>query len=277
MTTTASLEIHGFTDAGRVRERNEDALFWNSSQGLAVIADGMGGHNAGHVASRMAVRAIRDALDPGNAGKRRAAAGPAGIQRAILAANRAIFEAGSRDDECTGMGTTVALARLGGRSMIIAHVGDSRLYRLRGARFTQLMEDHSFLQEARRQGWLTAEEGRRSQFRNVITRALGLAPEVKPDVKRLPVRAGDVYLLCTDGLTDMVGDTVIAETISGARHDLSLASRRLVDLANARGGADNISVILIRVHDVPEVRRSRSRRTARPRQLRRPTAGGSYG
>ncbi len=257
-TLADSLEIASFTDPGRVRSRNEDALYADAGLGLAIVADGMGGYNAGEIASDLATtvlrtelsRAIADAQAFGAAGWAQEAVGDA-----IGRANAAIFEAAQRDARCQGMGTTVVLTLFHDGVVTVAHVGDSRLYRWRGGEFACLTRDHSLLQEQIDRGTMTPEEARSSRNRNLVTRALGVDPVVEADIGDHPVQAGDLYLLCSDGLNDMLEDAEIAACLAARAGEPGEYARRLVEMANEKGGRDNVSVVLVRVKKVPSAAR----------------------
>ena len=238
-----------------VRAHNEDAIFVDGA-GLAILADGMGGYNAGEVASGIAVSVIKEGLLPElvagrdlstvdiHTGLTHAALL---LQQQIAAANKGIYEAAQNRPECAGLGTTVVAAVFHGCRVSIAHIGDSRCYRLRGERFEQLTRDHSLLQEQIDSGQLTPEQAKYSLNKNLVTRALGIEAIVPPDISEYRLEADDIYLLCSDGLTDMVDTEVIHNIVDEKRTLLPEAAADLVDLANQNGGRDNISVILTRV------------------------------
>jgi len=250
----SALEMHATTDVGIKRNHNEDCVGITPEFGYAVLADGMGGHNAGEVASAMAIevtsRFLQDRLSKlpeaqldENTGFTRESI----ITReGITMANNAIFEAAQQKPECAGMGTTVVAAVFYADRLTAAHVGDSRMYRLRGDLLTHVTEDHSLIQEQVRRGLLTADDARNSAIKNLVTRALGVEPDVEPDIVEDIVQAGDIYLMCSDGLTDVVPDEAIRLTLTQNGKDLRKAAAQLVQLANDAGGPDNISVILIR-------------------------------
>jgi PPM family protein phosphatase len=228
----------GFTDPGRKRRRNEDSYV--IAPPLFAVADGMGGAQAGEVASRLAAAAFRefheaDGLDP----EERLAA-------IIQEANRRIFARASDDAQVSGMGTTITAALVDSQGLVIGHVGDSRAYRLRDRRFEQLTDDHSLVADLVRSGRLTPEEADVHPQRSVITRALGTDPEVDVDTFTVGAEGGDLFLLCSDGLTTMVGDQDISKLLTDAR-DLEQAGKGLVKAANRAGGEDNVTVVLFRV------------------------------
>lgn len=242
------------TDPGLVRAHNEDAVYVDPSLGLAILADGMGGYNAGEVASAMAVSHLATGLGYAAAtaalGRSPGTADPAIVQQYILnevgTANYAVFDAAHSEPAYAGMGTTLVLAWFYDNRMSVAHVGDSRLYRLRGGAFEQLTHDHSLLQEQLDAGLITAEQARCSDCRSFVTRALGVAPDVDVEINDYDVRTDDLLLLCSDGLTDMLEDDVIAGVLTD-NSEAGAAADELVRLANAAGGRDNISVILVQV------------------------------
>ncbi|HEX9626396.1 MAG TPA: Stp1/IreP family PP2C-type Ser/Thr phosphatase [Acidiferrobacterales bacterium] len=247
----SGLAMSGLTHPGQVRDRNEDAFLLEPANGIAVLADGMGGHQAGEVASAMAVdlitRHLREAADARAPGKPRPATalGDAAID-AIRSANQAIFDAARSKPEYAGMGTTVVVALFDANKLWVAHVGDSRLYRFRGGRLSQITVDHSMVQELLNRGLISEEEARTSANKNLVTRALGVDTQVEPDVQEQTFLKGDVYLLCSDGLTDVLPDADIERILQQHRDALDTAVQQLVDEANARGGPDNVSVVLVR-------------------------------
>jgi PPM family protein phosphatase len=229
------------TDTGRQRKANEDAFFARSP--LFAVADGMGGAQAGEVASHLAVEVLEQGLPdgPGSMEER--------LVERVREANTRINELSRADDQRAGMGTTLTAAYVGEDELAVAHVGDSRLYRLRDGRFERLTDDHSLVEELVRQGRLTPREADEHPQRSIITRALGPEAGVEPDSRTWPAREGDVYLLCSDGLTSMVHEERVAEVVRTAA-DLPAAGRRLIDEANRAGGRDNITVILFRLEAV---------------------------
>jgi len=229
----------GLSDTGRVRDHNEDALAFIPELGLAVIADGMGAHAAGEIASQIAVSTVLSMmhLTAGASPRDR-------LDTAVTAAHAAIREKAQSSLRYDGMGTTVVVALLHGRQLFHAHVGDSRLYRLRGGRLDQLTRDHSLLQESIDQGLYSPAEARARVARNILTRALGLEGPLKVDIGQTDIRSGDRYLLCSDGLYEMLGDLEITALLQ-RQPDSQKLVRALVDMANDRGGRDNVTVIVI--------------------------------
>ncbi|MBD0290745.1 MAG: Stp1/IreP family PP2C-type Ser/Thr phosphatase [Thermoleophilia bacterium] len=233
-------ERAGVTDAGRKRRRNEDSFVVDPP--LFAVADGMGGAQAGEVASRLAAAVFReyhgaDELEPAER-----------VQAIIQEANRRIFERSRADTAASGMGTTVTAAIVGGQRIVVGHVGDSRAYRVRDGELHQLTEDHSLVADLVRSGRLTPEEADAHPQRSVITRALGTDPEVDVDTCAVEAQPGDVYLLCSDGLTTMVGDDEILRVLAESR-SLEAAGKALVKAANRHGGDDNVTVVLFAVED----------------------------
>jgi PPM family protein phosphatase len=228
------------TDTGRQRKGNEDAYFARAP--LFAVADGMGGAQAGEVASRAAVDAFENGLPdgPGSAEER--------LAGLVLAANDRIIEMAQADRERAGMGTTMTAAYVTEGDVAIAHVGDSRMYRLRNGELERLTEDHTLVAELERQGKITQEEAGRHPQRSIITRALGAEHDIEVDHHTFGARDGDVYLICSDGLM-MFPEERIGEIVNGAP-DLRTAARELVDAANAGGGRDNITVVLFRVEEI---------------------------
>ena len=248
-----SLEVTAQTDVGRKRDHNEDSVGADSAYGLVLVADGMGGHNAGEIASGIAanviyeqMRAILPEIDTGEEDKDTGyALESIAIKSAIELANQAIHQTSRTQAECAGMGTTIVAGLFYDDRMSIAHVGDSRMYRRRGKRFDQVTKDHSLIQELVDKGFYdTVEEAQAAGNKNLITRALGVEENVLVDVHEEIVRPGDIYLLCSDGLTDMVSDEKIYLTLNKFSANLKQATEKLIEMANENGGKDNISVVL---------------------------------
>jgi PPM family protein phosphatase len=228
------------TDTGRQRRENEDSAFARAP--LFVVADGMGGAQAGEVASRIAVEAFTDGLpDLGTPEQR--------LASRVTEANHRIHEVSISEREHAGMGTTLTAAYLAGSELAIAHVGDSRAYLFRDGKLKRLTQDHSLVDELVRRGKLTEEQAAEHPQRSIITRALGPEADVEVDTWTYPVKAGDVLLLCSDGLTSMVPEDRVQETLA-ANEELDAAAQALIDEANAAGGRDNITVVLFRLEDV---------------------------
>jgi len=238
-----------------VRGLNEDAVFANPNQGLVILADGMGGYNAGEVASGMATMLLSTELEKAFADKPSHGIDKAGGQAyahgclldKVGVTNAAIFNAAQSQPQYAGMGTTLVTALFYDNQVTVAHIGDSRLYRLRGEEFSVITRDHSLLQEQIDSGLISVEEARFSQNKNLVTRALGVDPEVETEIHDYPVLPGDVYLLCSDGLNDMVEDEEIQLTLQMLGANLELAATQLIQVANDNGGRDNVSVILVKV------------------------------
>ena len=231
-------ESTGKTDPGRVRRRNEDAFIVDPP--LFAVADGMGGAQAGEVASRLAAAAFREYRDAD------ALAPEERVQAIIKEANRRIYDRARTDSEVSGMGTTVTAALLTDGRVVIGHVGDSRAYRIRDGRLEQLTDDHSLVADLMRSGRLTPEEAEGHPQRSVITRALGTDPDVDVDTLVVEAVAGDLFLLCSDGLSTMVSDADVLRTVEGAG-TLDEAARDLVRAALSGGGEDNVTVVLFRL------------------------------
>ena len=253
----------GMSDAGRVREHNEDTIGTDADIGLVVLADGMGGYKAGEVASGIAVRTVmsllKDAVEREDLTVRDTATGlsrPGILLRdAIQRANKIIYQTARTQANCEGMGTTVVAGLFFDDKLTIAHAGDSRLYRMRGKDFAQVTKDHSLLQELVARGFYTPEEAQRAASKNYVTRALGVEPTVDVDVTEVPVLKDDLFLLCSDGLSDMVEDDDIQLTISTFGANLETLAKQLVLLGNDNGGRDNISIVLVRALDSFPARR----------------------
>lgn len=255
MDLSKALEIATATDSGMVRSHNEDSIFADATSGFVILADGMGGYNAGEVASGIAaamlgtgLKQVLDGADPGSIEPESGETLAVKILREQIAgANASIYQAAKSQPQYAGMGTTLVVGLFYDNRLSVAHIGDSRLYRLRGDEFKQITRDHSLLQEQIDSGMITEEMARFSQNRNLVTRALGIDNEVEPEIHTYEVEVGDIYLLCSDGLNDMVEDDEIQLTLSSLQANLQLASQQLVQMANDNGGRDNVSVILVRI------------------------------
>jgi serine/threonine protein phosphatase PrpC len=263
MSLKGKLRCVGLTDTGKVRDHNEDTIAFDSDIGLLVLADGMGGYNAGEVASGIAVKTIlnlvRESVDRQDL---RALDRESGMSRpsiilrdAIHRANKIIYQTARTQPNCEGMGTTVVSMLFFDNRASIAHVGDSRLYRLRSDKFEQVTMDHSLLQELVDRGFYSAEEAQRAANKNYVTRALGVEPNVDVEVQEVPVQKGDFYALCSDGLSDMVEDDDMHLTLTTFGANLDTVAKQLIQLANDNGGRDNISVVMANVLDAFPARR----------------------
>lgn len=236
------------TDTGRLRERNEDCVAIDVRHGLAILADGMGGYNAGDVASGMTVKLLLQGLASRLDMNDLAQPDMETIMREEVAkTNAAVYQFATSQIQCAGMGTTLVLALFHDNHLYCAHIGDSRLYRLRGEQLEKLTRDHSLLQEETDLGVLSPYELEHFQHKNLVTRALGVDPQVEPEFNCYPAQVDDVYLLCSDGLTDMASEDDIRDTIELQRQQLPQAAQSLVKLANDHGGRDNIAVALVKV------------------------------
>jgi PPM family protein phosphatase len=235
------------TDPGRARENNEDSVVHDSATHLGVLADGMGGYNAGEVASGMATAFIKSEMARwlSEAGKQATARE---VRRALEIcvdnANRSVFNAASANPQYSGMGTTLVVAVFQDAKVLLGHIGDSRCYRMRSGDMVQITKDHSLLQEQIDAGLLTVEQAATSSHKNLVTRALGVEDAVLLELNEHAVESGDLYLLCSDGLSDMANDAEIA-IILGGQTTMVQKAERLVALANELGGRDNISVLLV--------------------------------
>ena len=243
------------TDPGLARENNEDSVAVDEEARLAILADGMGGYNAGEVASGMATTVIATEvaqalasvspqdLDPQT--RRPRAEGL--LRDQILKANTSIHQAAQSQPQYAGMGTTLVTCLFYDNRMMVAHLGDSRLYRMRDGALTQVTRDHSLLQEQIDSGLITPEQAKTAQHRNLVTKALGIDPVVEPEIREYRTAPGDIYLVCSDGLCDMVSDEDIGMALEALGANLELAAQQLVQMANDNGGRDNVSVILVRI------------------------------
>jgi len=239
--------FHALTDAGLVRSNNEDALVFDAACGLAILADGMGGYNAGEVASGMAISSVHTELGRWISAQGRHSLNPKltadAIERCVDDANLSILKAADANPNYFGMGTTIVVGVFQGPRLILGHVGDSRCYRLRDGALEQITKDHSMLQEQVDAGLLTVEEAAVAPGRNLLTRALGVEESSKAEIHEHVVKNGDIYVMCSDGLNDMVSDKDIALVLI-SNNSLSGMATELVARANANGGRDNVSVLL---------------------------------
>ncbi len=253
-----TVSARGMSDVGRKRDHNEDSLLLDAELGLYIVADGMGGHQGGGTASRLAVETIRDDLRAARErdGSLLAFSGPLEqsplrevLRGAVERACRSIYQAAQGAPELQGMGTTVTALVVGPENAFVAHVGDSRCYLVRGDGIYQISEDHSLVNEQLKAGAITPEEARTSRFRNIITRSVGFEEQVAVDLLGLELASGDRLVVCCDGLSNLVEDQEIRDIVTTS--PLEEAPRRLVDLANDRGGDDNITVIVLHVDGTP--------------------------
>lgn len=242
------------TDTGRSRDNNEDSVVYDEATKLAVLADGMGGYNAGEIASGMATAFIKSELsrwlsEAGESAKLRE------VRRAMEIcvdnANLSIYNAANSNAHYSGMGTTLVMGVFREDKMLVGHIGDSRCYRFRGGELQQITKDHSLLQEQLDAGLVTQEQAATSSIRNLVTRALGVEEVVLLEVNEHVVELGDTYMMCSDGLSDMVDDATIAK-IMGLPSDLTEKAGFLIEAANEHGGRDNISVVMVEVTDAFE-------------------------
>ena len=255
MDLSTKLEIVNQSDVGQKRPHNEDSTITDIRNGLVILADGMGGYKAGEVASALAVTDIhhniatglkkikKGQVDPNTGFKQESLL----IRDSITSVNSMIFNTAKADPQCQGMGTTIVVGLFQDNVLSIAHVGDSRLYRLRNNELQQVTRDHSLIQELIDRGLYTEEEAHANTPKNLVTRAVGIEADVDVDVVEEAVIPGDIYLLCSDGLNDMVEDEEIHLTLSKYSANLVQSTEKLVSLANEKGGKDNISVILVRI------------------------------
>ncbi|MDO9216380.1 MAG: Stp1/IreP family PP2C-type Ser/Thr phosphatase [Lacisediminimonas sp.] len=249
-------DFFGQTDAGMTRKNNEDALAFDAATGLCILADGMGGYNAGEVASGMAVAFLKAEMTHWLSQGGRQATGRdvhRALEICVQNANHSIFNAASANPAFAGMGTTLVVGVFQEGRLLLGHVGDSRCYRLRGRALQQITKDHSLIQEQLDAGLITAEQALNALHRNLVTRALGIEDMTLVDINEHRVEVGDLYLMCSDGLSDMLTDEGIARIVRGAG-TLAHKAGQLIDAANAAGGRDNISVLLARAKEDPSRR-----------------------
>ena len=249
------------SDPGRVRKNNEDVFLADPSLGIFAVADGMGGHAAGEVASSLAMDTLRESIaqrnqaheSPYPPNQTAVLSSPSNLLvKGIRLANQAIYQSSHEKEEYEGMGTTVVAVYFSDSSSVVAHVGDSRLYQIRGQKIEQVTEDHSIVWEQFRQGLISKAALSSSPMKNIVTRALGMNPTVDVDMKELSLQKGDLLLLCSDGLTDLILDEELVRTVNAASGDLEQACGDLISLANQRGGKDNITVLLIQIEEIKD-------------------------
>ena len=242
--TKTHLHAFAWTDLGKKREKNEDSYLLLPKLHLYVVADGMGGHVGWQIASELAVAAIKELVTE-NLSEIKAKQAPQLMADALRAASKRIHEETYTHPELKGMGTTTTALLIYEKEAIVAHVGDSRIYLARAGELQQLSEDHSLVHEQYKAGLISAEQAKNSRFRNIITRSIGFEDDVDVDMMVLKTEPGDIFLLCTDGLTTLVEDKEILEIIE--HHTDKTAGQKLINLANSRGGYDNTTVILVYV------------------------------
>jgi PPM family protein phosphatase len=255
MDLSAKLEIANQSDVGLKRPHNEDSTITDSRNGIVILADGMGGYKAGEVASALAVTNILFGITNGlkklKSGQIDETTGfhseSIMVRDAITHANSVIYNTAKADPQCQGMGTTIVVGLFHNNVLSIAHVGDSRLYRIRNNELQQVTKDHSLIQELIDRGLYTSEEAHANTPKNLVTRAMGIEADVDVDVVEEVVLPDDIYLLCSDGLTDLVKDEEIHLTLSKYSANLAQTADELVKFANKRGGKDNTSIILVRI------------------------------
>jgi protein phosphatase len=248
------LKAAGLTHVGRQRQHNEDSYLVEQDAHLFLVADGMGGHAAGEIASRIAVDSISEFIlhtkeDDGtwpHAYDEHYKRSTNRLMAAVRLANTRVLEAMRKDARLRGMGTTVVACLADDETMSFAHVGDSRAYMIRNNQLSRITNDHSWVFEQVQAGMLTEAEAEKHPLRNVITRALGGALQVTPDASEIEMRPGDVYLLCSDGLTGMVPEDEILRVVTQSNGDIQRACELLIEAANERGGLDNVTAILVK-------------------------------
>lgn len=246
--TATLLEVALASDVGRLRQNNEDAVAENRALGLILLADGMGGYNAGEIASSMAISEILNALQTAPSAPPLSTAQR--LEQAILGAHDKIYALSQTDPACAGMGTTLVAAVFEGEQVCVAHVGDSRLYRLRDGELSCLTRDHSLLEEMIARGQLSRDDAHEFVKKNVVTRALGVEAGTEVEINEWSTAVGDIYLACSDGLNDMISDEAIARRLQQGRQGLMQdLAQALINDALAAGGRDNVSVVLARIND----------------------------
>ena len=253
MNVEHAIKVARLTDIGQLRDHNEDAVASDLSIGLLVLADGMGGYKAGEVASEIAVLTLTAELTEAMLHKDSMKYLPGllpesqMLMNAIEKANATIYQISQEQPQCAGMGTTLVAGLFVDNKLVVAHIGDSRLYCLRNETLIQVTEDHSLLQEQLNSGLISEEQARTSNQKNLVTRAVGIDPEVEPELQEIDVEVGDIFLLCSDGLSDLVDDDLIKRILVDSNGNIEFAASGLVQVANDMGGKDNISVVIAMV------------------------------
>jgi protein phosphatase len=239
----------GLTDVGRRRESNEDDFLLEPGRGVYAVADGMGGHAAGEIASHLAIETLQEVLTRESAASETMSVDDAAawLRDAVVEANRRICDSIRLHEERRGMGTTVVALVHSGQDAVVGHVGDSRLYLLRGSELNRMTSDHSWVNEQVKLGLMNDDTAQRHPMRNIVTRALGSRPDVLVDLTSMEIEPGDVFLLCSDGLNTMLSDDQIHAILVSHRRDPEGACRTLVEEANRHGGEDNVTVVVARV------------------------------
>ena len=254
MSLKGKIQLYGQTDTGSVRDHNEDAIGCNDNIALAVLADGMGGHRSGEMASAITVSTVLEVItgrvkniNPDDANNDTGYSAESQIiHDAVSLANKNVYDSSEANTQYRGMGTTVVVALFYDNRFTVAHVGDSRLYRLRDGELEQLTRDHTLVQELIDRDYYTPEQARISLNKNLITRAIGIDKKVQIDIQEDIAMVNDVYLLCSDGVTDMIDDDLIKSTMIENSQNLEKAASEIIRLANEHGGKDNISAILVK-------------------------------
>jgi serine/threonine protein phosphatase PrpC len=254
MSLKGKIEIKGLTDVGSVRDHNEDAISSDETLGLAILADGMGGHRGGEVASAITVSTVLETItkrlkkikDGATDEETGYSLESIAVHEAVALANSNVFKASSENQQYRGMGTTVVVLLFYDNRFTVAHVGDSRLYRLRDSVLEQITRDHSLMQELIDRGFYTPEQARKSLNKNLVTRAIGIEESVQIDIQEDVTQTGDIYFLCSDGVTDMIEDELIDEILKANSNDLEKAASEIIRASNEHGGKDNISAIMAR-------------------------------
>lgn len=251
MDVSNAIKVARLTDVGMHRDHNEDAVASDLSIGLLLLADGMGGYRAGEVASEIAVLMIAAEITEANQAnvdlkkiKSNSTRESDLLLEAVRKTNAAIYHISQSQPQCAGMGTTLVAGMFANNKLTVGHIGDSRMYCLRNNLLTQLTEDHSLVQEQINEGLITPAQAKNASHKNLVTRALGIDPYVELELRQFDVEVGDVYLMCSDGLSDLVEDAEIAKILSDANDNITLSAKNLVKAANEYGGSDNISVVI---------------------------------
>ena len=254
MSLKGKVLLHGKTDVGSVRDHNEDAIGCDENIALAVLADGMGGHRGGEMASAITVSTVleyvTEKIKKIKAGETDEETGYSmeslAVHEAVALANKNVHDSSEANAQYRGMGTTVVVTLFYDNRFTVAHVGDSRLYRLRDFELEQITRDHSLMQELIDRGFYTPEQARNSLNKNLVTRAIGIDEKVQIDIQEDIAMVDDIYLLCSDGVTDMIEDKFIKTAILDNENDLEKAATEIIRLSNEHGGKDNISALLIK-------------------------------
>lgn len=275
MNVSKAIKVARLSHVGMLREHNEDSVASDMSIGLVLLADGMGGYKAGEIASEIAVLVIAAELTEAMQNPSPLFKTDINLLResnmlinAVEKTNAAIYHIAQNQPDCAGMGTTLVAGIFTDNKLVLGHIGDSRMYRLRGDNFTQLTEDHSLVQEQINAGLLTSAQAKVAKNKNLVTRALGIDADVELDTQELDVEVGDIYVMCSDGLSDLLSDVEIAGILQEYQANIEAGAGKLIAKANEYGGLDNISVVITRIEKSFNVEKNWVKKLIKSKRLR---------